>query len=316
MFLWRGELTMTRLGLPARLSEKPWTGESLVRLAASLFICIYAGSLLTAMAHCVKSGAKSGTKCAVIGGAALLCLAGSMALIRRRWRVETLIRQLGVILTLFYAGFLLGVWVQKIAGPAGPSVGQMVIGALSFQGSALVLIVVFMREHGVSWDQAFGFPNHWKHAILIGIIVACVFLPVGFLLQWGSAEVMTHVPRLKLHPVEQESVQTLRMAGSNAQFIVLGVVTILLAPFAEEMLFRGILYPWIKQIGFPRLALWVTSLLFAAVHMNLVTFAPLLLLALLLAQLYERTNNLLAPISAHALFNALNFSLLYIVQRT
>ena len=50
----------------------------------------------------------------------------------------------------------------------------------------------------------------------------------------------------------------------------------LLAPVAEELLFRGILYPAIKQAGFPRLALWGTSLLFAAMHMNLVTFVPLL----------------------------------------
>jgi membrane protease YdiL (CAAX protease family) len=100
------------------------------------------------------------------------------------------------------------------------------------------------------------------------------------------------------------------MVQSSGQLAVLGFVTILLAPLAEEVLFRGILYPWIKQIGFPRLALWGTSLLFAVVHMNLVTLLPLLLLALLLAQLYERTDNLLAPISAHALFNALNFGLL------
>jgi membrane protease YdiL (CAAX protease family) len=31
--------------------------------------------------------------------------------------------------------------------------------------------------------------------------------------------------------------------------------------------------------------------------------------------LYERTDNLLAPITAHALFNALNFGLLYLFER-
>jgi membrane protease YdiL (CAAX protease family) len=40
--------------------------------------------------------------------------------------------------------------------------------------------------------------------------------------------------------------------------------------------------------------------------LSLVTFLPLLGLALLLTGLYEWTNNLLAPIATHMLFNALN----------
>jgi len=43
------------------------------------------------------------------------------------------------------------------------------------------------------------------------------------------------------------------------------------------------LYPWIKQSGFPRLALWGTAILFAAIHFNLATFIPLAALALMLA---------------------------------
>jgi len=79
-------------------------------------------------------------------------------------------------------------------------------------------------------------------------------------------------------------------------------------------MFRGILYPVIKQAGYPRLAWWGTALLFALVHLNLVTFVPLLVLALLLTELYERTGNLLAPITAHLLFNALNFAALLVLQ--
>jgi membrane protease YdiL (CAAX protease family) len=63
------------------------------------------------------------------------------------------------------------------------------------------------------------------------------------------------------------------------------------------------------------LALWGTSLLFAAVHTNVVTFVPLVVLALVLTALYERTDNLLAPVAAHVLFNALNFAELLVLQR-
>ena len=89
------------------------------------------------------------------------------------------------------------------------------------------------------------------------------------------------------------------------------VFSILIAPVAEEILFRGVLYPAIKQFGFPRSALWGTAVLFAAIHVNVPIFLPLLALGLALALLYEATNNLLATITAHGLFNAVNILVFY-----
>jgi membrane protease YdiL (CAAX protease family) len=190
------------------------------------------------------------------------------------------------------------------------------VASLSFQGAGLVLIARFLREHQVGWSEAFGFANQRRKAVLLGVIVALIFLPLGWGLQQASALVMTHVPHLNLEPEEQLPVHVLRVSMSWAGRIILGAAAILLAPVAEEILFRGVLYPAVKQAGFPRLALWGSVLLFAAVHMNLVTFAPLTVLALVLTALYERTNNLLAPITAHALFNALNFVTLFFIEQT
>jgi membrane protease YdiL (CAAX protease family) len=91
------------------------------------------------------------------------------------------------------------------------------------------------------------------------------------------------------------------------QKIVFGTAAILLAPLAEESIFRGILYPVVKQMGYPSVALYGSSLLFAASHFNIMTFLPLFLLALVLVWLLETTDTLIAPIVAHASFNAANF---------
>ena len=45
--------------------------------------------------------------------------------------------------------------------------------------------------------------------------------------------------------------------------------------------------------------------------MNAPTFVPLFVLALALTWLYEKTDNLLAPITAHSLFNAANLVVLH-----
>jgi hypothetical protein len=58
------------------------------------------------------------------------------------------------------------------------------------------------------------------------------------------------------------------------------------------------------------IALLFTSLLFAAIHANLMTFFPLFLFAIILVVLYELTDVLLTSMVAHAVFNAVNFLLL------
>ena len=51
-------------------------------------------------------------------------------------------------------------------------------------------------------------------------------------------------------------------------------------------------------------------MIFAAIHHSAAIFVPLLVLGLVLAWLYEKTNNLLASITAHSMFNAINVVLL------
>ena len=50
--------------------------------------------------------------------------------------------------------------------------------------------------------------------------------------------------------------------------------------------------------------------LFAALHFNMVQFAPLFVLGVALAYLYERTRNLAGPIVVHALHNSVTLAFL------
>jgi membrane protease YdiL (CAAX protease family) len=90
----------------------------------------------------------------------------------------------------------------------------------------------------------------------------------------------------------------------------MGFTAIVLAPIAEEALFRGVIYTALKQRGYRWLALWGNAALFAFIHFNLAAMVPLFFLALVWTWLYERTGNLLASIAGHMVFNAVNFALL------
>ena len=300
------------------LSPKPWKADAIIRLGLSVLICVYAGSLILSVQHYLSAGAKASPRLFFpLAAAALGGLAATLILIRKRWPPEALSRRLVALAVCAYSALLLGMWVQQLSGVAlaGTSIWRVVVAALSFQGAGLILIACFLREHQIGWVPAFGFSERRGKAVVLGALVALIFLPVGWGLQQACAFVMTHLPHFQMEPEEQLPIRVLRVSLSWPGRVTLGAAAILLAPVAEEILFRGILYPAVKQAGYPRIALWGAALLFAAVHANVVTFVPLTVLALVLTALYERTNNLLAPIIAHALFNALNFVTLFLIQQ-
>jgi membrane protease YdiL (CAAX protease family) len=294
------------------LSARVWNPSAIIRLILCLIACLFCGSLLMAVLHAPGTGRADDLRFYRLTASALGFTATALVFVYRPWDYESVVGRLIGYLVCIYGGFFLGFLAQKNTKPLGPSVSQMVVAGLSLQGAALVLIAHFLREQKLGWRESFGLANRRRDAVMKGILLACLFLPLARLLQWISAEVMIHVPYFQMKPQVQESVQTLQMAESWGSRVVLAVITILLAPLAEEMLFRGILYPAIKQAGLPRLAFWGCSLLFALIHFNLVTFVPLLALAICLTVLYEKTDNLLAPITAHACFNCMNFVMLYV----
>jgi membrane protease YdiL (CAAX protease family) len=177
--------------------------------------------------------------------------------------------------------------------------------SIVLHGGTLLLVAVFLREHGVGWREGFGFGSAgFMRTLGLAVSGVIIALPVALALQQLSAMGMKSV---SVQPEVQVVVQTLQETQTLQQRVFFAFVAILGAPVVEEIIFRGILYPAIKQRGWPQLALWGTSLLFALTHANVATFLPLTFLAMVLVFLYERTGNLLAPILTHGLFNAANY---------
>ena len=230
----------------------------------------------------------------------------------KNWKLESVLRFVFGVLVCQCVGALLVILLRGNVDPkAAPSVGRTIVSALSFQLITLGLAWRFLRDHHVGWQSGFGFHRDLPKAIGLGAMAVGVFLPIG----WGLMRVsVTVMKQFGVEPSLQLAMQALKNSRSPQQLVALGFTTIILAPIAEEILFRGVLYPTLKQHGFPRAALWGTSLMFALIHFNVAIFVPLLLLALLLVWLYEKTDNLLAPIAAHATFNAVNFAMFFLMK--
>lgn len=80
-------------------------------------------------------------------------------------------------------------------------------------------------------------------------------------------------------------------------------VVVILAPLFEETFFRGLLYPPLRERMGPMKAVIVNGALFGILHFQPLFMPSLVLVGIVLAFLYEKTDSLVAPMLAHALYN-------------
>ena len=222
------------------------------------------------------------------------------------WRPDRVLR----LTAGFYAAMFLGGLVGLGYRGALPDsmLNQLIafaLGAFIYQGVTLVLVHIFLRQHESNWMDAFGFAEpRLGRAIFLGALVSILVLPVALSLAGLTEQV---IRRLGYTPELQQPVRMVMQATSIQQLILHGVADVIFAPIVEEIIFRGVLYPTVKRYADPQTALWGVSFLFALTHMNLTALIALTVLGIILTFLYETTRNLVAPIIAHSLFNAVNF---------
>ena len=105
-------------------------------------------------------------------------------------------------------------------------------------------------------------------------------------------------------PVElQESVTMMMRIDDPLLWVVAVFSTVVLAPLAEELVFRGVVYRFLKSRFRPELAVIVSAALFSVIHIEVSVLLPLFVLGIVLALVYEETGDIRAPILFHGIFN-------------
>jgi membrane protease YdiL (CAAX protease family) len=144
-------------------------------------------------------------------------------------------------------------------------------------------------------------PNQWRPRLSD---LAYVVLGIGAQLLVDLAYSPFHIKHLN------KPVHHLFGSAHGATFVVLVVMTLLLAPIMEEWLFRGVLFRALSEGGAKGgsrgavvLAVLVSAALFALAHAEPLQFAGLFFLGLILAALVWRTRRLIPSIVTHVSFN-------------
>ncbi|PDH29168.1 MAG: hypothetical protein CNE95_05220 [Puniceicoccaceae bacterium MED-G30] len=106
----------------------------------------------------------------------------------------------------------------------------------------------------------------------------------------------------------QEAVLVFTSDQSPLALVILALFAVIVAPLAEEVIFRGCIYRFLKSKLRPHAAMFLSASLFGFIHGNLMAFIPLAFVGFLLAYTYEKERNLLVPIFYHGLFNLFTLS--------
>ncbi|WP_035610180.1 CPBP family intramembrane glutamic endopeptidase [Haloferula sp. BvORR071] len=235
----------------------------------------------------------------------------------RYFRVKTAIYRK---IDLLFIGLVVLIFAGLTTGGAG---GQEVPVSEKFKPEVLVVSIFFQvmlmgmacafvvtRIHQAEW-LGLRWRRWWLSIPIALCSVFCMWCFMGFLAVsgWNSfLEELFHIESM------QESVKLLKEAKDPMVIVLMSVAAVVVAPVAEEVVFRGYLYPAAKHFCGPVPAIIFSSLVFSAAHANVVALLPLFILATLLCLAYEFTGSIWANISIHFLFNAATVTLQLLVR--
>lgn len=160
-------------------------------------------------------------------------------------------------------------------------------------------IIVHSVKKKIDVDFFWSIGKYYLHILIANFICA---VPIAFI---SSSETSNNQEILKEFTQEYK--------------FYMFFMTIIFAPIVEELVFRGAIYKFIRQIFGKNLSIILTSVGFAGVHFigSLITkdyqdliFLPLYLIpSIYLCAIYEKTKNIFAPILLHAINNYMSFML-------
>jgi membrane protease YdiL (CAAX protease family) len=209
-----------------------------------------------------------------------------------------------------------------IANLAGAVVGAMILAATGNTGTDVELSLTMVAVLQIPlWSGYLGAPVHAARRKGNGLVADFGLrmerwdVPKG--LAAGLGTQIVAIPLLYVliftltdavgwefdHDISAAARDLVEKATDPVGVVLLVLITVVGAPVIEELFFRGLLLRSIQNRFGPAAALWGSSLIFAAVHLQPLQFPALVLIGLVLGWLAQRTGRLGPSIWAHVAFN-------------
>jgi len=218
-----------------------------------------------------------------------------------------------LILIVTLGSVRLLVWLLVGLSPvpgSGRDPGNALLAAMAvllFQTAVILAMLraVVIRKYGLSWADL-GLRPAGRHWYRRAVIIAVLLLPTVALVN------SVLIPMLAEEPFRNPQLYAIAPAGfSWSALLTMLVMAGVVAPFAEELVFRGLLFPWLRtRLGVPA-AVLLSALCFATLHGAAILIPALTVVGAAFAVIYQRCGSLWPAIVAHSVFNGIMIVVLY-----
>lgn len=212
---------------------------------------------------------------------------------------------LAILLFIFFAGILNSTpGIEGFFSTLHPSISFSIEYLLQFVILFCPLWIFVVGKYNAT-PEDFGF----KKIKFTKVVKTVVFAYIFYLIFTYCLSLILSATGTGL-PGYQSQESYIPLFGNDLRGYVVGFLLVgVLAPFLEEILFRGFVY----RIFIKTWPLWFGSILsaalFALIHVQFQTFIPLFILGLLLNHSYQKTDSIWTPIALHSLNNILAFGI-------
>ncbi|HOW59956.1 MAG TPA: CPBP family intramembrane metalloprotease [Candidatus Omnitrophota bacterium] len=223
-----------------------------------------------------------------------------------------------VILFVFWGialSFLMG--IIETVFPKGVSENFfMILHTLIMNLVCFYFMIRFVKHSGGKWqDLGLSIPDSGLfREVWMGIVGYFSVLPVfliSLVILFVIANMLHYEP--PAHPIvnvflEEEKRSPLLMVAS----ILLGT---LIGPIFEEIFFRGLCYPILKNRWGKFWGMVLSAAFFAGIHYSGFVFWPIFILGIALAYLYEKRRSLIAPMTFHVVNNTIFIFYFFLIKQ-
>ena len=191
-----------------------------------------------------------------------------------------------------------------------PDGGSIILGMLPNLFLCALLLIYLNQIRGLNPAELFGLNLIRRGRVLR--TAALFFLPMLFVV--GVVAYFTERWLREVAPgVEKQDLVQIFLSADGLEVRALIIIAaVVVAPIAEETLFRGFIYGVLKRYTDGPFAAIISAMFFAIIHMHVGSLVPLWVLALVLCAAYEMTGCLLVPMLLHSAFNSTSIVLMLI----
>jgi membrane protease YdiL (CAAX protease family) len=195
----------------------------------------------------------------------------------------------------FYVVFVAAIIVLSMVLFSMMRPGEIALDMFSMIVAPQILAWIFTIALGLSWSDMTFREARFSSSFPLSILPTLVATSIG------ASIVIVGI--VLIVPMPDAYRQSMVDATENAPFLSVFVPLVIVAPLAEEMFFRGLLFRDFLERYSIKKSVWATAVIFSLFHLNPWQAIAALPLGLWFAWLVLRTGSIIPGILCHAIYN-------------